>query len=554
MQVYAADNLAFTVGSNVNATRGGIVTVPITVSNNPGFAATGLIVTYDPNVLEITGVATPVASMPLNSQFALTSTPGTQWIHLVNTNLVDWKGNGIVVNMTFNVKSTAPVGTSSVTLAFTGSPDGTPANANGDIINTAEIVSGSVNITASAGNALTFTADSNVAAVRGGTVMIPITSTNNPGFAAVGFVVTYDPNVLEISSVSAPLTAMPLNSQFALTSTPGTQWIHLVNTSLTDWNGNGALVYMTFRIKSAAPLGLSSINLTFTSSPNGTPGNANGNILTNAVVVSGSVNVVNSTNPPDGGGYYYPPDNGNTSSNSNNNSGNNTGDDGGTGVLNTGPGNNSTDNKNTNDTNNSTAGNTNNENTGNNASGDNSNTNTSSTNDNKNENAGNTVSGDIGTGNSNSEVSGESVVSSDNAGDNTGINDFTESLAEAADNSQSSEIPSHLIKLQNGWYVEDLGDGLYLIFDENRVPLGYVQLKDGEDIKQWSDFNNLIPLDGLHPMAENIEESSGNHLETTAGPKLPQTGVIFKTILPSLTAFGLLMFMSGVILVRRSKI
>jgi hypothetical protein len=299
-QVFAANELTFTVGSAVSATRGETVTVPITVSNNPGFAVAGLVVTYDPNVLEITGVTAPVAEMPLNSQFALTTVPGTQWIHFINTNLVDWSGDGVVANITFHVKQNAEAGRSAISLAFTGTPNGTPGNANGDILRNAVVVSGSVDVVDSATNGLTFTVGSNVSATRGGTVTVPVTVGNNPGFTAAGFVATYDTNVLEITGVTAPAAAMPLNSQFELTTTPGTQWISLVNTNIVDWSGNGVVVNMTFNVRSNATVGVSPISLAFTSAPDGTPGNANGDILRGARAVSGSVNVANPSNS--GGG------------------------------------------------------------------------------------------------------------------------------------------------------------------------------------------------------------------------------------------------------------
>jgi hypothetical protein len=114
----------------------------------------GLVVTYDPNVLEIRNradVSAPVSAMPLNSQFALTATQGTQWVHLINTSLVNWSGNGVVVNITFHVKSNAPLGVSPVNLAFTGAPSGIPANVNGNILNDASALSGSVNVTGGGG-------------------------------------------------------------------------------------------------------------------------------------------------------------------------------------------------------------------------------------------------------------------------------------------------------------------------------------------------------------------------------------------------------------------
>ncbi|MCL2772552.1 MAG: hypothetical protein FWD71_04300 [Oscillospiraceae bacterium] len=52
-----------------------------------------------------------------------------------------------------------------------------------------------------------------------------------------------------------------------------------------------------------------------------------------------------------------------------------------------------------------------------------------------------------------------------------------------------------LIQLPNGWFAEDLGDGLYAIFDNDGVPLGYVQLGDGDDIMTYDVEHNLVPLD-----------------------------------------------------------
>jgi len=146
--LYASANEGptFSVGSNVQATRGGTVTVPISVSNNPGFTVAGLVITYDPGVIQVTGVTAPVSEMPLNTQFALTTSQGTQWIPLLNSSLTDWNGSGTVVNITFSVSSTAALDTSNITIAFIGSPDGTPANADGDVLRGSTVVSGSVNV------------------------------------------------------------------------------------------------------------------------------------------------------------------------------------------------------------------------------------------------------------------------------------------------------------------------------------------------------------------------------------------------------------------------
>lgn len=153
-RVFAAGSPGFSVSSGIAAERGATVTVPITVSDNPGFAACGLVVTYDPSVLELTRVTDQTASMRLSS-FQLTETQGSQWISLVNDDrpLADWRGNGTVAVMTFTVKQNAPAGTSAVSLAFTNSPDGRPANAAGVVLRDAATSSGSVSVSGQGGAA-----------------------------------------------------------------------------------------------------------------------------------------------------------------------------------------------------------------------------------------------------------------------------------------------------------------------------------------------------------------------------------------------------------------
>ena len=142
-----AGPLTFSVASEVPATRGGSVTVPITVSNNPGFTAVGLVVTFDPDVLVLSGIAPHSEDMPLNTQFALSSKPDEQWISLINTGLVDWNDNGAVVSMIFSVKANAPLGVSEISMAFTSGPDGHPTSSGSHIYRDAVCYDGSVNVT-----------------------------------------------------------------------------------------------------------------------------------------------------------------------------------------------------------------------------------------------------------------------------------------------------------------------------------------------------------------------------------------------------------------------
>ena len=162
MQLHATNSLLFSINSNISAVRGGTVTVPINVTNNPGFTGVGLIATFNPNVIHITNVTALVSDMPLNPQFSLTTTQGTQWIPLVNPVLSDWIGQGAVVNLTFDVSTNAPLGVSPISLAFINLPDGTPVNAANEILRNATVVSGSVYIIDNITNNTVYNTNANV--------------------------------------------------------------------------------------------------------------------------------------------------------------------------------------------------------------------------------------------------------------------------------------------------------------------------------------------------------------------------------------------------------
>ena len=151
----AESELTFSISGSISATRGGDFTVPINVGSNTdlGFAAVGLVLGYDPEVLDIAGVTGVGASIPIFN-LALGAVPGEQWIWFVNRTPAgvpeNWIGNGTVAIVTFIVKSNAPLGASSVTLGFTPEPNGAPADSNGELLAGA-VASGSVEITVDSG-------------------------------------------------------------------------------------------------------------------------------------------------------------------------------------------------------------------------------------------------------------------------------------------------------------------------------------------------------------------------------------------------------------------
>jgi len=146
--------LTFTVGT-VTAARGSTATVPISVTGNGttlGFSAVGFVVTYNAAHLDLTRVDSAVSQLPLNN-WQLTTTPGSQWVSLVNPNApVTYTGNDNIANLTFTVKADAPLTESSITITFTppprfGAPSSTSSSATNGVLE-ATLAPGGVNITA----------------------------------------------------------------------------------------------------------------------------------------------------------------------------------------------------------------------------------------------------------------------------------------------------------------------------------------------------------------------------------------------------------------------
>ena len=132
-----------------------------------------------------------------------------------------------------------------------------------------------------------FTAHSNVPAAQGGTVTIPVSVSNNPGFASTCLYVVFDADALEFSAASSPVSAMQAR-QTAASAANSAQSVSLESPTLADWDGMGVVLNLTFNVLPNAPTGLSFIELSFASSPE----NAAGNVLLGSVVSSGSVNIV----------------------------------------------------------------------------------------------------------------------------------------------------------------------------------------------------------------------------------------------------------------------
>jgi len=160
-----------------------------------------------------------------------------------------------------------------------------------------------VSVPALANTVLTFTVDSNITAAKGGEVRVPIRVSGNPGFAAVGLELRYDPRVLQFLRYES--NAITHNQGDPNSSPAGTLWIHMFSNvhgaGPLNWDDNGVLIVAVFRVDANALDGPSGIGLAFTGSPDGTPANADAQLITNAVTYAGSV-IVSGTATGGGGG------------------------------------------------------------------------------------------------------------------------------------------------------------------------------------------------------------------------------------------------------------
>lgn len=97
----------------------------------------------------------------------------------------------------------------------------------------------------------------------------------------------------------------------------------------------------------------------------------------------------------------------------------------------------------------------------------------------------------------------------------------------------TSDDPTR-IPLDNGWSAVNLGGGLYLIYDGNGDPLGYVQLDDGEDIKKGNILERLIPIISTIDSTSISPSASSSAKPSKSNPK---TGDNFLFSVVLFTAF-----------------
>jgi len=146
----------FEIGDSVHGIRNRMVDVPISVNGNPdpGFAAVGFEINFSPQLLLLdkvelrsSGTNPPSDTLRLNNSTVIKPKDvqdGTQWISIANVdNLRDWTGDGVLLNLTFEIVAPEDVTRATVDMTFTSDPNGRPAsNSTGELVLNAAMVNG----------------------------------------------------------------------------------------------------------------------------------------------------------------------------------------------------------------------------------------------------------------------------------------------------------------------------------------------------------------------------------------------------------------------------
>ena len=151
--------LTFSIGT-VSAARGSSVAVPINVSNNTaGFAAVGLVVSYEADKMSFVSVVPSFTDLPVQPVTISTERVGDrifQWVLFAD--VVDMTTGFIrndvkIADLNFSISPNAATGTSFIDLSWTPAPrEGSPVALNATHIAGAQAFGGNINITAADGS------------------------------------------------------------------------------------------------------------------------------------------------------------------------------------------------------------------------------------------------------------------------------------------------------------------------------------------------------------------------------------------------------------------
>ena len=249
--------------SSASVKAGSTVTLPIRIRNNPGIVALKALIEYDDDYLSITKVEDQEIMGDALHQNDLSKNPFTfTWMDALSEENITT--NGILVNVTFKVKSTAPNGTYKIDLSL----DEAAAIYNSDL-DTKDIKS-------------SFTVTDGIITVTGGTTAVEdeeeeddvaepaikassttvaqgkefsltLTLTNNPGLVSLRTELDYNDDYFKVVKVTdAGILGTKYFSDDLTNSPLELFWTKPLNSNITK---NGKIVTVTFECDEDTPAG-----------------------------------------------------------------------------------------------------------------------------------------------------------------------------------------------------------------------------------------------------------------------------------------------------------
>ena len=234
-----------TVGT-ATAAPGTEVTVPVSISNNPGINTFSLGFDYDTTRLNLKSVS---LNSGLGGQFQYTRK--AVWL-----NSTDSTYNGEILSLTFDVLAGAAAGDASVAVTYNS---GDISNYNEDDIEFM-LVSGKITVKDVPVGTGTITV-SKVVAKAGDEVSVPITVFNNPGIIGMGLTVDYDAALSLVSVTDGGILGSAMHGSNYSKKPYYLNWAN--DTATDDYTSNGVIATLTFKVSESAGDGVYSITVSY---------------------------------------------------------------------------------------------------------------------------------------------------------------------------------------------------------------------------------------------------------------------------------------------------
>lgn len=268
-----AAGMTVSVG-NAACAAGESVSIPITLSGNTGFANLGIEIEYDSTALTLTNATTGQTGATYTPAQSITINPYNMGWDSTSNNTF----NGTLATLEFDVSDTAsgsyPIKVSYYKGRDGGYEDGSDVNYDENFAPlNLTYENGSITVSGGAVAPPTVEPDPSGAFVKagvvsgtaGGTVSVPITLSNNTGFANLGIEVGYDSSVMTLKNAAAGQTGATYTAAQSTTTNPyNMDWDSTSNNTF-----NGTLATLDFEIAGNAAAGNYPITVSYYKGRNG---------------------------------------------------------------------------------------------------------------------------------------------------------------------------------------------------------------------------------------------------------------------------------------------